>query len=260
MKTKVASIDVENGSVCGITTTDGDSFTAPIVISSAGIRQTVLKLVGENYFHQDYVERIRNLESNLACIGFRYFVSQPVLKNETNVFFPYKCLEPWSKFENMAQGKSKPSHNYIYLGTKSIHPGISPDGKQIIYACMSCHPDPQQDVEPYLDYIEKELKGIVPELFLDGIIERKEIMGLEMVSKLGTDSIFPGQGGESYGIANSIGQTGPTQPKCETPIKGLYIVGNDAGGFGVGTHQAVDSGYTVFNLLRSPSKLETKKP
>ncbi|MEJ2737728.1 MAG: hypothetical protein P8189_29930 [Anaerolineae bacterium] len=35
----------------------------------------------------------------------------------------------------------------------------------------------------------------------------------------------------------------------ETPIEGLYYVGGDAGGFGPGTHQAVDSAAKVSRLV-----------
>ncbi len=43
-------------------------------------------------------------------------------------------------------------------------------------------------------------------------------MGLRIVAGLGPEALFPGQGGESYGVANSIGQTGPTQPDPQTPV------------------------------------------
>ena len=74
-------------------------------------------------------------------------------------------------------------------------------------------------------------------------------MTTAIVSAVGNDAILPGQGGESYGIANTIGQAGTDRPKGDTPIKGLYIVGNDAAGFGLGTHQALDSGFKVFEMI-----------
>ena len=74
-------------------------------------------------------------------------------------------------------------------------------------------------------------------------------MTTSIVPSVGNDALFPGQGGESYGIANTIGQAGPDRPQGNTPIKGLYIVGNDAAGFGLGTHQAVDSGFKIFEMI-----------
>jgi hypothetical protein len=40
-------------------------------------------------------------------------------------------------------------------------------------------------------------------------------MTLSMVMGLRNDSILPGQGGETYSIANSIGQSGPYQPSLK---------------------------------------------
>ena len=58
-------------------------------------------------------------------------------------------------------------------------------------------------------------------------------------------------GGEAYGIANSIGQAGDNRPSAVSPIHGLYYAGNDASGFGQGTHQAVDSGVNIADLIVS---------
>jgi prolycopene isomerase len=149
----------------------------------------------------------------------------------------------------MKDGKKKPSSNYIYIGSKSVYPTISPEGKQVIYAVMSSHPDPEQDLTQYLDYIESKMKMLFPKLYENVVIERKEVMGLREVSTLGVDKIFDGQGGESYGIANSIGQSDGDRPTCNLPVSGLYCVGNDSEGFGVGTHRAVESGFKTYEKL-----------
>jgi prolycopene isomerase len=247
--TRVKSLDIEDGKAVGITTENGEKYTAPLIISNAGIRQTVVKLVGEKFFPKDYVERVKGLQSNLADVGYRFFTTQKVLDFSTFVYFPYNCLETWHDFEEMRDGKKKPTNNYIYIGTKSVYPTISPDNKQVIYAVMSCHPDSEQDLSPYLEYIESKLKILFPKLYEDGVIERKEVMGLREVSVLGVDKIFDGQGGESYGIANSIGQSDGDRPTCDLPIPGLYCVGNDTEGFGVGTHRAVESGFRTFEKI-----------
>jgi phytoene dehydrogenase-like protein len=251
MKTRVASINVTEGTVTGITTEKGEVYSAPIVISNAGIRQTVLKLVGEQYFEKEYVNTIKALENNLACAGYRYFLNAPVLKHPMIVYYPEGCAVKMEEFERMAKGESKPKHNYIYIGSTSLYPNMSPHGKQVAYVCMSCLADPKADIRPYLDYVEERAKKIVPELF--DHIERREIMAPAHVPAVGNDIILEGQGGEAYGIALSVGQSGDKQPKGDTSIKGLYIVGNDSAGSGLGTHQAVDSGFKVADLVKRGS-------
>lgn len=249
LNTRVASIDSQDGKILGVTTEAGDKFTAPLVVSNAGIRQTILKLLGEDSFERAYVERIKGLESNLACVGYRYFTSRPVLTSPMMVLFPEGCVAKYSEFEALERGGAKPERGYIYLGTTSLYPGMAPEGRQVIYAVGSCLPDPHVDPQPYLEYIEKGVRKLAPDLYEPGVITRTEIMTPALVPSVGNDAIFPGQGGEAYGIANSLGQAGPDRPKGDTPLRGLYLVGNDTEGFGLGTHQAVDSGFKVFEKI-----------
>ena len=88
---------------------------------------------------------------------------------------------------------------------------MAPKGKQVIYAVVSCLPRTDIDPKPYLEYIEKNARKVVPELYEPKVIFRAEIMTTAIVSAVGNDVILPGQGGESYGIANTIGQAGAGQ-------------------------------------------------
>jgi prolycopene isomerase len=249
MGTRVKSVDIENGVVRGITTEKGEKFLAPLVVSNAGLRQTILKLAGPDHFTSAYVEKIKGYENNLACVGYRFFINKPLLTNTTIVLFPEGCVSKYEEFEKMARGEARPEKGYIYFGTTSLYPKTAPEGKQLVYAVMSCVPDPKLDPAPYLAYIDKGIRKVIPELYESGCIERTEIMSPATVPSVGNDVLFEGQGGESYGIANTLGQAGPDRPRGDTPVKGLYIVGNDAGGFGLGTHQAVDSGFNIFDMV-----------
>ncbi len=165
------------------------------------------------------------------------------------VLFPEGCVSKRSAFEAIGRGEKKPENVYLYIGTTSLYPKLAPKGKQVIYAVVSCLPDPKLDPAPYLDYIDKGVRKLVPELYQSDCIERTELVTPAAVPAVGNDSIFEGQGGESYGIANSLGQAGPDRPKGDTPVEGLYIVGNDTEGFGLGTHQAVDSGFKIYEKI-----------
>ncbi len=247
MNTRTERIDIEDGRVTGITTASGEHFRAPLVVSGAGLRQTVLKLVGEQHFTPDYLDWTRNLESNLGCAGHRWVLNKPILKHPMYIFFPEGCVATHDEFEKMASGEIVPSRSYIYLGTTSLYPGMAPEGKQLVYSAMSCLGDPDLDIKPYLDYVAGKVAKIMPELF--DCIEREEVYGPAQVPGLGNDSVLSGQGGEAYGLALSVGQTGEKQPKGDSPIDGLYYVGCDAGGSGLGTNQAVDSAIRVSRMV-----------
>lgn len=245
--TRVKSIDVKNGVAQGITLSNGDQYNAPLVISDAGIRQTVFQLVGEEYFAPEYAAHIRSLLPNLACVGYRWFLDAPVLKSPMTVVYSEGGLDSYGEFKAKAEGKGGAFNNYVYFGTTSLYPNTAPTGKQLVYAVMSCYPDPKLDIQSHLDHIERIVRRIEPELFSH--IYRTEQMTPAQCVAVGTDALGANLGGEAYGVANAIGQSGDQRPNPKSPIAGLYYVGNDTGGFGLGTQQAVDSAVNVVGMV-----------
>ncbi|MPM28686.1 Monomeric sarcosine oxidase [bioreactor metagenome] len=246
-QTRVKRIDVENGASTGVTLENGETYTADLVVSDAGIRQTVLNLIGEDRFEAAYVERVKALIPNLACVGYRWFLDAPILKNPMTVVFSEGGLDTYEEFKAKAEGKGGAFHNYVYFGTTSLYPNTAPEGKQIVYAVMSCYPDPALDIQPHLDHVERVVRKIQPDLF--DYIYKTELMTPASCAAVGTDNINARLGGEAYGVANAIGQSGAQRPSPVSPIRNLYYVGNDAGGFGLGTQQAADSAVNVVDMI-----------
>jgi phytoene dehydrogenase-like protein len=122
-----------------------------------------------------------------------------------------------------------------------------PQGKQLVYAVMSCYPGPELDIQPYLDHVEIIVRKIPPDLF--DHIYRTERMTPAQCAAAGTDKMGPRLGGEAYGVANAVGQSGAQRPSSQSPARNPYYVGNDAGGFGLGTQQAVDSAANVAGMI-----------
>ena len=243
--TRVEKILTDQNRITGIQA-GSMQYNAPIVISNAGIQPTVLKLIGEDQFEPEYVAWVKNLEMNLANVGYRWFLSKPLLTSPMNVYITYNSVSTLADFENMERGQF-PDHSYVYLGTTSLYPGLAPEGKQIVYACMSCLGDPGVNIQPYLGQVKKIAVKMQPDILEH--IEKEETFGPLVVSKMGRDSVLPGRGGEDYGVTLSVTQYGDERLNGKTPIEGLYYVGGDAGGFGLGTHQAVDSAVNVSKMV-----------
>jgi phytoene dehydrogenase-like protein len=241
MGVRVDRISVENNKVTGVVV-DGVEYKAPVVISNVGIQPTVLKLIGRDKFQPEYVQWVEGLEVNLACVGYRWILNKAVLKSPMNVYITHNNVTTLDDFKNMEKGIF-PSHSYVYLGTTSLYPGLAPENKQLVYACMSCLGDPAVKVEPYLPYVREIVARIQPDIF--DYIEKEETFGPGTTAALSRDVVLEGKGGESYGVALSVGQYGDKRLNGESPIEGLFYVGCDAGGFGLGTHQAVDSAVNV---------------
>lgn len=249
MRTRTEKILVEGGRVRGVITSKG-TFQAPIVISNAGLQPTVLKLVGAEHFEPSYVETVRGLEPSLALLGYRYFLREPVIDVPYGVVF--SDLSPWTqdRFEQARLGKASREGVLYFEVPSNYDPQAAPEGKQIVLTGSFCPPDPQMtdgEISAWARAGEEILLDAFPGL--EAAIEEKELYTPHHVSSLTRDSVLPGCGGETIGLGQIVGQCGPSKPSIEAPLPGLFFVGCDAGGTGVGTQQALESGMNVADAV-----------
>lgn len=250
MGTKLKKIIIDNSKATGVEAEDGTIYSAPIIISNAGIQPTILHLAGEEHFENDYIERIKGLMPSHALLGYRYFLSEPVIEEGFGVVF--SNTSPWTKqrFDDAHAGKAS-REGVLYIEVPSNYDsGHAPEGKQLVLTGSFCPADPnmsKEDIKAWADAGEEILFGAHPGL--KDKIEERILYTAKSVSNATRDSAVPGAGGETIGIAQIVGQCGKSKPSIKTPIKGLWIVGCDAGAPGVGTQQAIESGYVVANAI-----------
>jgi len=247
LRTKVARIIVEDGQVRGVDTEHG-TFQTPIVVSNAGIQPTVLKLVGDEHFDKSYVNYVKDLVPSVALMGIRYFLNKPVLESSLYVTFSddnYCNAERLLK----AQAGEIPDEVMLFIVVPSVFdPTLAPEGKQCLLASTWCPPGADlKDPEMYWDRLDKTMAKIWPEI--PQCTEYKEYYSTADVSAVTRDHVLPGQGGECIGLGQIVGQCGRYKPSARAPLRGLFYVGCDAGGYGCGTHQAVDSGVKVSRMV-----------
>jgi len=245
MSTRVERVLVENGEVQGIRTATGE-FRAPIVISNAGIQPTVLKLVGAEHFDERYVKYVRELVPSYALIGHRYFLRRPVTEAPFGVIFSDQS--PWTleRFQRACAGEASREGVLYYEVPSNYDPTAAPEGKQLLITGSFCPPDPKLAREELLAWAragEETLFGAFPDL--ERCIESKDFYTTRSVSNATRDAVVPGAGGETIGLGQIVGQCGDQKPSIQAPIRGLFYVGCDAGGTGIGTQQALESGMNV---------------
>jgi phytoene dehydrogenase-like protein len=73
----VASIDVRDGRVYGVTLDDGESLSAPVVLSGAHPKTTVLDLVGGEHFPDEVVQDMRRYRSRGGSVKVNWILSEP---------------------------------------------------------------------------------------------------------------------------------------------------------------------------------------
>lgn len=245
LNARVGRIVVEKGRVKGVSSDVGD-FQAPIVVSNAGIQPTVLKLVGAEHFDRSYVNRIRDLVPSLGFAGVRYFLTQPVLDCQSYMFFSDNTVSTTHHYLEAETGKM-PEETYLYVSTNSIYPGMAPEGRQLVYTGLSCPADPETDIRPWLDIVERGVARLWPDIIK--YAEKRETYGPAEISALSRDSVVPGAGGECVGMGQIVGQCGRKQIPADLPVGGLFCTGFDAGSAGFGNHKAVESGLNVARMV-----------
>ncbi|NQT71812.1 MAG: NAD(P)/FAD-dependent oxidoreductase [Chloroflexi bacterium] len=245
--TKIEKIIIEDGKVAGVRTVKGEELHSPLVISSAGIHPTVLKLAGEEYFEQSYVEYVKKLQPAWGLTSQVYFLKEPVLNFDIAVAYSDDAWWDLEKYQRVENGY-EPQDVVIYAQVMTNYdPSLAPPGKQLLSAGTICPSDrDSKSISMLIEKTEKILFELWPEIV--PVLESKRYAGPAEVCNLTRDRVIYGQGGECMGLGQAVGQSGLHRPKAQTPIDGLLLVGIDAGGVeGMGVHQSVHSAIKVAN-------------
>jgi prolycopene isomerase len=244
---RVEKILVEDGVVTGVVSAKG-SFRAPIVVSSAGLQPTVLKLVGEEHFDRSYLNYIKGLVPGWAFTSVRYFLDKPVMDVAMYAAYSDESWIDMERFLRMKEGHI-PEEVILFMVNHAFYDEkAAPPGKQVLVSGTICSPDPDaKEIEGLWRVMDEQMQRFFPEIW--AATERREYAGPKEISALTRDSVLPGQGGECVGLAQVVGQCGKQKPSAVAPIRGLYYAGADAGAAGMGTHQAALSGTEVARLV-----------
>jgi len=243
LRTRVERIETHAGAVTGVVT-DRGRFEAPLVVSNAGIQPTVLKLAGEEHFDRSYVSRVRALVPSWAIIGLRYFLDRPFFEHGMYIAFSDASYLDAARLAEIREGKL-PDDVLVFNVVPSVYdPSLAPPGKQCALVGTICTPDPDfAHGDALLERLDATVRRLWPGIG-DCIESVDRYLGGDVAS-LTRDAVVPAQGGECIGLGQIVGQCGRHKPDARTPLRGLYLVGCDAGGYGCGTHQAADSGVRV---------------
>ena len=188
---------------------------------------------------------MRGLHPGWGYAGYRAILSRPVFRHYTNIYFSHKTVITSAQWAAAYRGEI-PEEAYVFVGTNSVYPGMAPAGRQLVYMGMTCPSDPGLDIAPYLDRVRTVVGRVWPDVF--PAVESLEPYGPGSVPPYGSAQVLPGQGGEVYGLAQTVGQCGRHKPGAAAPVLGLYYVGFSTG-HGLGTNAAADSALLVAGLV-----------
>ena len=141
------------------------------------------------------------------------------------------CAEYFSQIED---GIMPETPFLFFVCPSNFSKGIAPEGQQLWQVATPLPTNtPSNILEEIPEVIMSALDGFVPG-FRNHIIW-KEWFGIDPLDKL------VGEMGATIGAAQCVGQVGASRVNQKTPVSGLYLVGGEAGGHGVGIELAATS-------------------
>ena len=241
LKEGVRSVRVESGKVMGVETDKG-VYEADLVVSNVGIRKTIA-MTGEDHFPSLYTVRAKELRDSLGAVTIKYALDSRPFDIPIVVYMPEDM--DWSRnMEMMSRGEA-PQDIPIFLPCPTnCDPSLAPPGKHVLLAgtAVPAHLSASDMAEAILDRMERRIPELLP-----GI--EKHILWKHRTNLSYIDGMGGRGAGEVIGLAQSYDQMGENKPDPRTPVGGLYLVGCDAGGRGIGTEQAADSALKVSEMI-----------
>jgi phytoene dehydrogenase-like protein len=232
LDTAVEKIIVEEGRAVGIVA-KGLEYRAQSIVSNAGIKQTVLELVDASCFDAEYINYVKELEYSCVSIIAR-FALDSTISPDIKMLSNFSSMDPRAYNEMLARGELPAEINTFVVVPSNFDASIAPEGKQLVVMTTA--------VETGLNpaYAPAILEAMIDsaEAYFPGLRERA--IFIDTVLPADADELF-GEDGAGIGIAQQVGQAGKSRPQIKTPLEGLYIVGGEAGGAGVGMELCVNS-------------------
>jgi prolycopene isomerase len=244
----VKRIEVAGDRVRAVVLEDGRDVETPVVVSTSSIKDTVLRLVGRERFPERYVSRVESVRGSFIAVQAKVALKRPLVKAGCVVGGLARAdlppEEAWSTgafrdlFGEFERGRI-PRVVPIYCPIPtSFDPSLAPPGHQLLTACalapttdVKLEDAPARWTEALLQALDQAVPGCRDEaVFVD-------TLSVEFMERWI---------GKTHGPAVSTGQrpdqVGRRRPPVRTPVRGLYIAGDGAGGRGVGTELACASG------------------
>lgn len=252
---EVKTIIIANGRASGVVLKNGEKITAKAVISTTGIKDTVLRLTGSRYYPGDYADRIKNLKSSWTAVQAKIGVKKQLVKAGLLVGgVPLKfkggitdelIMKIMKQLENGELLDMLPIYAPI---PTNYDPDLAPKGCQIITAvAVAPTLEVKQKVshEVWLDAMMNALYQMIPGL-------KENIIFCDLWSVPTLAGWIGKANGSTITTAQTMDQVSFRRPPHELPVKGLYAAGDCAGpAHGIGTELACQSGMDCGDLVSS---------
>jgi phytoene dehydrogenase-like protein len=235
----VASIDVRDGRVIGVTLAGGEELRAPIVASSAHPKTTVLDLAGAEHFPDDVVRDMRRYRTRGGSVKINLVLAEPpryegatteeqrmLERTGVNLCPSIDYLE--RAWQDALAGRPA-AEPYVEAELPSaVDSSLTDDGRWVMTMFTQYGPPDEAAWadgarDRYADACIDHLARYAPNV-PDAILEREVLAppDLERVFGLVGGSIFQGEQGLDQ---MAFMRPSPSLSRYSTPVGGLYLCG-----------------------------------
>jgi len=256
----VGRVRVDGDRVAGVTLAQtGEEIDAPVVVSNADLKRTVLDLVGSKHFSKETVGRVEAFRMSLPLFVV-YLVLDRDLAAEgvpnTN-YFAWGSYDIDAIYRKIEAGEV-PEEGLVYIAIGSLrdpdNPHLAPRGctnLQLMtvvpreYSFWNVDKEPTAGGQYHRDPSYRHRKDEVAEWLVDSAERilpglRDHIDWKEAASPVTQERFTRSTGGTSYGIEYACDQLPPMRIGPTTEIQGLYLCG-----------ASTPSGHGISNVIRS---------
>ena len=219
-RSPVDKIVIENNRVSGVEV-KSSRINAPVVISNADMRQTIFKLVGEHYFPNRYVEKIKNLQHSLSI--FVVYIATSLDLDKLNMGYESFCYRDFDHELNFAKTLAGEVSWISITAPTLIDPGLAPTGEHLLVLTTLLPYDIKENwVQAKPGFMETMLD--IAEQYLPGL--KQHINFIEGGSPTTLQRYTQNFQGAAYGWDVMPTQTDPTRVKNVSPLTGLFFAGH----------------------------------
>ena len=237
-------IVVEGNRARGVVTAEGELIPADLVISNAGLANTV-ELAGRDNLPREYLELADGATDSEAFIAVKFFLQGRIRSMRTPCLLHMPDLDPFHMFDYLEDGKV-PGDLFLFVTAPAAwDASLAPPGRDLLLvgAPAPSGLERSESCRAILDLAQEIARSLFPEIDASTV-------EVERVATPDIASLSGRRNGGCIGLAQEVGQDVRQRPPQATPIHGLYLVGSDAGGRGIGTEMAADSALRLYHLLK----------
>ncbi len=240
---RVDEILVDDGTVAGVRLKSGETLHAPVVVSNADYKRTMLSLVDRSALAPETVERAEAAVMSLPLVVAYVIVDIDLTERVPNTnYFVFPTYDLEAEYARLEAGEPG-NVPFSYVSMASVkdpdHSALCPPGYsnfQIMTLGPRGHEAWGVDTGPAdgrryrRDATYRERKEQITSQLIEQAEQvlgpfRDHIVHLETATPLTQERYTLSTDGTSYGLRFSPDQTGPMRPGHRTEIEGLFLVG-----------------------------------